>query len=140
MFLLSEKSKQRRAGVDSRLIEINDLALTISPIDFGIPADGGVRTAERQFELFQAKLSKCDGYDKISYHQTGKALDFYAYVFGRASWQEEYLCVVAAAHLQAASILGYRIEWGGFWQSRNPKIINGIPYGWDMPHIQLIGE
>jgi len=36
MFYLSNRSKVRRDGVDSRLIEVNDLALEISVIDFGI--------------------------------------------------------------------------------------------------------
>lgn len=136
MFKLSDKSKQRREGIDRRLIEISDLAIQITKIDFGVPADGGIRTAERQFELFQKKVSKVDGYDKKSYHQTGKALDFYAYIFGRASWEPEHLAMVAVAHLQAASMLGYKIEWGGLWSSK--KEINGIPYGWDMAHIQLV--
>lgn len=124
MFKLSERSKQRRKGVDSRLIEISDLAIQITVIDFGHPADAGLRTAERQKELFDQKSSKCDGYENLSYHQSGKALDFYAYVDGKASWEKEHLAMVACAFLQAASILGYRLEWGGLWP-------------WDMPHVQL---
>lgn len=135
-FKLSDKSKQRREGIDSRLIQINDLALQISKIDFGIPADGGFRTAERQFEIYQAGNSKCDGYTKLSEHQSGNALDFYAFVFGRTSWKPDHLAMVAAAHLQAAAQLGYKLEWGGFWSSN--KTTNGIPYGWDMSHIQLV--
>jgi hypothetical protein len=64
MFKLSNSSKQRREGVDSRLIEISDLAIQISAVDFGHPADSGKRTAERQNELFVAGKSKCDGYKK----------------------------------------------------------------------------
>jgi len=135
LFKLSQNSIDRREGVDSRLIEINDLALTISPIDFGIPEYGGIRTDLEQHILFAEGKSKADGVIKKSYHQTGEALDFYAYVNGRASWEEDHLTVIAAAHLQAASILGYGLEWGGFWESN--KLINGIPYGWDMAHVQL---
>lgn len=142
MFKLSEKSKQRREGVDPRLIEISDLAIQITVIDFGIPRDGGRRTAERQHELFLDKKSKADGYEKLSNHQPaedgyGKALDFYAYVDGKASWEHDHLAMVAAAHLQAASMLGYKLKWGGLWKSRTPKFISGIPYGWDMPHVEL---
>jgi len=102
-----------------------------------------MRTADRQFELFSAGKSKADGYDKLSLHQRnvatgyGEALDFYAFVDGHASWEYEHLAMVAAAFFQAASMLGYQIEWGGLWKSRTPKIINGIPYGWDCPHIHL---
>ena len=79
----------------------------------------------------------CDGTIKKSHHQTGKALDFYAFVDGKASWDPAHLTMVATAYLQAASTLGYSIEWGGLWLGRNPTTKDGIRYGWDMPHIEL---
>ena len=127
MFKLSNNSKQRREGVDPRLIEISDLAIQISVVDFGHPADSGKRTAERQNELFVAGKSKCDGYKKLSRHQSGKALDFYAFVDGKASWDTEHLSMVAAAFLQAASMLGYKLKWGGLWRSFK-----------DYPHVELV--
>ena len=127
MFKLSNSSKQRREGVDPRLIEISDLALSISVVDFGHPADAGKRTAERQNKLFLTGKSKCDGYNKLSPHQSGKALDFYAFVNGKASWDTEHLAMVAAAFLQAASILGYKLKWGGLWKSFK-----------DYPHVELV--
>ena len=126
MFKLSAKSKERLEGVDPRIIEIIDLALTITHIDFGIPGDGGIRTAERQLELYEKGVSKCDGYNAKSYHQTGLAFDIYAYVDGKASWDRNHLTSVAAALLQAASELGYKLEWGAHW------------WAWqDFPHFQL---
>ena len=133
MFKLSDKSKQNRAGVDIRLIKISDLAITVSLIDFGHGLDSGIRTSERQNELFKSGKSNADGYDKLSEHQSGRALDFYAYVAGKASWRRDHLAMVATAFLQSASMLGYRVEWGGLWRGGTHKI-----YGWDMPHIQLI--
>ena len=127
MFALSNSSKERREGVDQRLIDISDLAITISTIDFGIPREGGLRTDLEQAELFLHGKSKADGIVKKSYHQSGKALDFYAYVDGAASWEKEHLAIVAAAMLQAAIILGYKIKWGGLFRGFQ-----------DMPHIQLI--
>lgn len=127
MWVLSKNSLKRRDGVDQRLIEINDLALTISPIDFGIPEYGGVRTDEEQADLCDRGLSKCDGTFKRSKHQDKKALDFFAYVDGKASWDKGHMTIVAAAHFQAACILGYRIEWGGFFKTFE-----------DTPHIQLL--
>ena len=126
-YRLSQRSKQRREGVDYRLIAISDLAITLTVVDFGIPGDGGLRLAERQNELFIDGKSKADGYDNLSYHQSGKALDFYAYVDGKASWNTEHLAMVAAAFLQAASILGYQLQWGGLWASFK-----------DYPHVQLL--
>lgn len=124
---LSKTSKHRLVGVDSRLIELCDRALELSPIDFGIPEDGGVRTASRQHELFSAGKSKCDGFLKPSRHQSGKALDFFAYVDGAASWDKLHLALIGAAFLQAASELGYRIIWGGLWCD--------FP---DYPHVQIV--
>ena len=140
MFKLSSTSKQRREGIDQRLIEIDDLAITLTLVDFGHPADAGLRSADRQFKLFVDGKSQCDGTNKISRHQLGKALDFYAFVNGKASWKEEHLAMVACAYFQAASILGYKIKWGGLWKSSKPKLRNGIPYGWDCPHIELIED
>lgn len=127
MFILSERSIQRRQGVDLRLIDICDLALKISIIDFGISGDGGMRTAERQNELFLDGKSKCDGYKNQSKHQRGMALDFYAYVDGKASWDELHLAMVGAAFLQAASNLHFRLKWGGLFK----------PNGWDKCHVEL---
>ena len=130
-YRLSKRSKQRRDGIDPRLIEISDLAIKITKIDFGIPTDGGVRKTSRQNVLFKAGKSKADGYLKLSKHQPaddgyGKALDFYAYVDGKASWNHYHLAMVATAFLQAASMLGYSLKWGGLWKSFI-----------DMPHVEL---
>lgn len=127
-FQFSERSLERMEGVDPRLKEIAKHAITISKIDFGIPADGGLRTAERQAELFATGKSKADGVKNKSRHQSGNALDVYAYVEGKASWEKEHLAMVAAAMLQSASILGYKLEWGGLWKSFV-----------DMPHFQIHG-
>ena len=126
MFKLSLTSMKRREWVDPRLIEISDLAIKITKVDFGHPADGGLRTARRQRELFDAGKSKCDGVDRRSAHQSGRALDFYAYVDGKASWEVEHMAMVAAAFLQAASLLGYKLKWGGLWSNFS-----------DMPHVEL---
>ena len=124
-FAFSQSSLERREGVDQRLIDISDLAIRLTKVDFGIPGDGGIRTEARQNELYLAGSSKCDGVIKLSNHQTGKALDVYAYVDG-ASWEPEHLTSVACAMLQAASMLGHKLVWGGHWATFI-----------DMPHFEL---
>ena len=128
MFKLGQNSLNNRTGVDPRLIEISDRAIQISTLDFGIPSSGGMRTVEDQAALFTAGKSKCDGRTNKSYHQTGRALDVYAYVDGKASWEKEHLAIVAVAMMQAANELGHKLEWGGLFISFT-----------DMPHFQ-IGE
>lgn len=125
-FYLSQRSIKNRSTVDPRLIEISDLAITLTRVDFGHGEHSGKRTEEEQHALYIADASKCDGYCNRSFHQSGLALDFYAYVDGAASWEEEHLAQVAAAFLQAANMLGYKLEWGGLWKTRL-----------DMPHVQL---
>lgn len=126
VFKFSRSSLNRLSTVNGDLQKIAMRAIEITSIDFGIPRHGGLRTAEEQRILCDEGKSLCDGYDKLSYHQTGNALDFYAYVDGRASWDTEHLAMVAAAFLQSASELGIILEWGGLWK-------NFV----DMPHVQL---
>lgn len=135
-YYLSKKSLQNISGVDPRLIEISKLAITLTLVDYGHDKYAGKRTAETQYELFRKGKSRADGTIIKSYHQTGKAIDFYAYVDGRATWEPKYMAMVATAFLQAASILGYPVEWGGLWSKKGKIDI----YGWDMPHIQLLDE
>lgn len=130
-FALSTSSRTNRLGIHDDLIKISDLAIQITTIDFGHGSSAGLRTAEQQHALYLAGNSKADGYKRLSNHQSGNALDFYAYINGRASWEREHLAMVAAAHLQAASILGIKLSWGGLWRSKK-----GF-YGWDMPHVEL---
>ena len=135
MFQFSVTSNMRRAGVDPRLMEISNRALEISVVDFGIPEYGGKRTQEEQNKLYKNGKSRADGYNSKSYHQSGKALDFYAFVNGKTSWHPGHLAMVASAFLQAAAELGYRLTWGGLWYP--VKTTDSVPHGWDAGHVQL---
>lgn len=126
MFQLGKSSRKNLSGVDPRLKGIINVALGITKVDFGIPINGGIRTSEEQRGLFDAGLSKCDGFEIKSCHQSGMAFDVFAYVDGEASWDEYHLTQVAAAMLEAAASLGYQLEWGGHFR-------NFV----DMPHFQL---
>lgn len=125
-FKLSARSQERLKGVDNRIFNIIEVALTITHVDFGIPEYGGLRTAADQRNIFKTGASKCDGIENKSEHQTGLAFDVYAYVDGKASWDRYHLTQVAAAILQASALLGYPLAWGGNWKSWQ-----------DMPHFQL---
>lgn len=136
MFALSERSKTNRIGVDPRLIQISDRAIQITKVDFGIGRDGGLRSNERQAELFKTGASKCDGVTKRSPHQDGKALDATAYIDGEEMWEHKYYAMIAVAFFQAANELGYRIRWGGMF--KEGRVVDGVPYGWDCPHFELV--
>lgn len=126
MFKFSKRSLERMEGVDTRLQEVMNRAIEITKLDFGIPKYGGLRTQAEQAYLFDNGKSKADGIYKMSMHQSGRAVDVYAYVKGKASWNAGHLAMVAAAVLQAANELGYKVKWGGLWTSFV-----------DMPHFQI---
>jgi peptidoglycan L-alanyl-D-glutamate endopeptidase CwlK len=127
MYKLSKRSYERLNGIDAILIAIVTESIKESPFDFGIPRSGGLRTAEEQYILFKDGKSKCDGFKKKSYHQSGKAFDIFAYVDGSASWDKEHLTAIAR-HIQkiAKDQFNVDLEWGGDWKSFR-----------DMPHFQI---
>jgi len=125
-FQLGKNSMKNMENIDDRLIDIAELAIKLSPIDFGIPSNGGFRSTQDQAELYASGKSKCDGTTNKSYHQTGKALDVFAYDDGKASWDTLHLTTIATAMLQSASQLGIELQWGGLWRSWQ-----------DLPHFQI---
>ena len=124
------------SGVHPDLKLVFQAALDDSPVDFGIPGHGGLRTEGEQNELFVKGKSKCDGFNEKSNHQSGNALDFYAYVNGAASWNGVHLAMVAAVILSTAErlriegLINIEIKWGGTFGSDNFD-------GWDFPHIEI---
>ena len=135
-YKFSKRSKERMKGVNWQLILLFEEAIKVSPIDFGIPGLGGTRTYVEQKALYDAGSSKCDGYARISRHQEAAALDFYAYINGKASWDKVHLTMVAttilitAARLKDQGDIDCDITWGATFGSRDYT-------GWDFPHIQI---
>ena len=134
-YQLSKNSLRNLDGVNAELVEVVKLAIQITKIDFGIPSDGGYRTTQRQAELYAqgrttpgSIITNADGVNSKSKHQTGKAVDVYAYVNGKASWDEFHLSMVACAMLEAANRMGVDLRWGGLWKNHV-----------DAPHFELRG-
>ena len=136
-FKFSKKSMERMKGVHPDLVIIMYEAIKYSVIDFGVPQYGGTRTAGEQNKLYQKNLSKCDGIQTLSNHQSGEAVDFYAYINGKASWDKTHLSLVAGCILATAKRLkkegrvDFDIKWGGTFGSDSF-------HGWDMPHIEIV--
>lgn len=129
MYQLSQRSKRHLDGVHPELVDVVKMAIQLTKVDFGIPASGGYRTAEQQNALFQAGKSQLDGYDKKSKHQSGLAVDVFAYVDGKASYDVGDLAQVAAAMLEAGHRLGVELRWGGLWKG----FVDGA-------HFELVGR
>lgn len=120
-------SLERMKGIDERLVKVLFRAIRIASkkldgVDMSIPEFGGLRTADEQNKLFENGFSKCDGYEKKSYHQSGKAIDVIPYIKGKNVYsmkkteQELYFHKVAVCMLEASNKEGVRLDWGGNWK------------------------
>ena len=137
-FLLSKNSLRVLDGVNPVLSTLASLAIKDSPIDFGIPSSGGFRTAAEQRKLYDDNKSRCDGTKRLSKHQSGNALDFYAYVDGKYSDDKVHLTLIAmtffhkAAQLRNAGVIKEELIWGASFGE------NGYSFnGWDYFHIEI---
>jgi len=123
-------SLKRMEGLDSDLIKILNLAIKETKQDFSVIE--GLRTAERQYELYQEGQSELDGYERKSMHQFGKAVDIAPYKDGKLVWgideDPKAWLEVGRAMLRAARKLNICLEWG---------LTYNIGNGYDAPHFQL---
>ncbi len=120
MFRLGKRSKERLVGVHPDLVRVVELAIKETTVDFTVLE--GMRTKERQVELFAAGASKTMN----SRHLTGHAVDLGAYVAGGVRWDWPLYDMIAEAMKEAADELNIPLIWGGDWTSFR-----------DGPHFQL---
>lgn len=128
MFKFSKTSLERLEGVDIRLATILRIAIILTPIDFGIAE--GLRDADTQKKYYDLGKSQLDGTNKISKHQQGKAVDIYAWVNGKASWDNVHLAVVMGVIQAIANAQGIKLRWGATFGSDSY-------HGWDINHIEI---
>lgn len=115
---------------------------TIKIIDFSVVR--GLATPEEQFEIFKKGravigqkwvitgdvVTYKDGYEKLSRHQSGEAIDLIPYPGGWSASKESFFHLAGAIKATAFLLKKYGdiehdIEWGfDLW-------------GWDMAHFQL---
>lgn len=112
-FILSQRSLDNLQGVDQRLIEVVELAIQVTHVDFTVIE--GIRSLERQRELVARGASQT----MKSKHLIGQAVDLMAYLGDRASWELSLYDDVADAMKFAAQELEVPIRWGGAWHIDN---------------------
>jgi peptidoglycan L-alanyl-D-glutamate endopeptidase CwlK len=90
--------------------------------DFGISS--GRRTAIEQNVLWQQGrttpgpiITYRDGYIVESTHQSGMAVDFFAYIDGGANYDAGNLALIAMCFAEAADALDLKWKWGGNFTS-----------------------
>lgn len=141
MYAFGETSKNRLATCHPDLQLIANTAITISHIDFGIAE--GHRSVERQKKLFDEGKSRIDGISKLGKHNhmPSMAFDVYAWVDGKASWDEKYLTYIGGVITATAAMLLRKgsiertLRWGGNWDG-DGKIIYDQNFI-DLPHFEL---
>ncbi len=119
-YQLSKRSLERLRGVHPDLVKIVRLAIQLTEVDFSVLE--GVRTMDRQVELYRAKASMTMN----SRHLTGHAVDLGAYVDGEIRWDWPLYHKIYDAMSKASTLVGMPLNWGGHW--------NNFPDG---PHFQL---
>lgn len=119
-FKLSTRSKNNLKGVHPRLVEMVHEAITLTPVDFGILDDGGLRTAAMQQRLYRAGASKLDGRSRKSKHQKqpsgyGEAVDLVPYFNGMYRWEWPLIYPIASTMAFLSHKHGVELRWGGVW-------------------------
>ena len=109
MYVLSKRSEDNLKGVHKDLVAVIYELLKVSPYDFTITE--GLRTLERQKELFAQKKSKTLN----SKHLIGRAVDFIVYDSGELTWESMFYKSVADKAKEVANKLNIPIIWGGDW-------------------------
>lgn len=150
---LSENSLKNLEGVSTYLQMIAKKAITLCDVDFGILNTGGLRTAEMQNEIFKAGHSKCDGYKKQSYHQTGLAVDLVPYINGHYTWnnKEAFIAIYRSfieteKQLRSVDAIpeGVYFHHGIFWNwkdlDNDGEITCSDKLGWDAAHHEIRGK
>lgn len=147
MYKLGKGSLKKLESVHHDLVKIIKLAITRTPVDFGISE--GHRTLERQKELYDQGKSKIDGINKKGKHNYSPslAIDLYAYhpdieVRKKLAYDVPTLCLIAgviiscADELKAKGDIKHSIRWGGNWD--NDGVILYDQSFDDLPHFELV--
>ncbi len=116
---LGAKSQEKLKGVHPDLVAVVNRAIKLTTQDFTVLE--GLRTKERQAQLFASKKSKTMN----SRHLTGHAVDLAPWptngdfdsdgILNIEDWDQYH--PIAEAMKQAADDLGVEIVWGGDWKS-----------------------
>ena len=142
MFKFSKTSLERLETCHRDLQTVMLVALAQSDIDFGIAC--GYRSVEDQQKAYREKRSQLDGVTRKSKHNStpSMAVDIYAWVNGRANWNDKNLSYLAGVIMSTAKRLHdsrrikHKLRWGGNWNKWDYACnYDGFV---DMPHFELI--
>lgn len=152
-FKLSKSSKANLKDVRRNLKLLTGRVLKKSEHDFGIPQYGGLRTPQEQNNLFHKrikviksdgtivfkKVTWLDGFRRLSYHQSGNAVDIFLYDEHGACWDYEN-CLYKYKEITDLFKIEFELmkERGLF--EPNETIVCGVDWKYsriDPPHIEI---
>lgn len=140
-YKFSTSSEKKLKTCNQQIQDVFNLAIKRSLVDFGIAE--GSRSVERQQELYAegrttpgAIKTYVDGVNKKSKHNStpSDAVDIYAFVNGKASWESKHLCYLAGVIQSCAVELCVDLRWGGNWDN-DGEIISDQNFI-DLPHFE----
>lgn len=109
--ILGARSLSRLQGVHPDLVRVVKRAAAMSDLDFTVLE--GLRTVERQKELFAQKATKTMN----SRHITGHAVDLAPMIGGKISWDWPLYNRLSKIVKAAAVAEKVSITWGGDWRT-----------------------
>lgn len=115
MYQLSAKSLRNLEGVHPDLVRLAKRAIKKTEIDFGVSE--GVRTYERQVQLMEMKKTTTLRSKHLIQRHTGyaHAIDIFAYLNGKAVWENKYYRPIIQTFITEAIALGVQLEFGHLW-------------------------
>lgn len=129
MYQFGAASKSKLVGVHPDLVRVAERAIQISKVDFGISE--GARSYERQVELLKQRKTTTLHSKHLVQDSTGfsHAIDVYAYVNGKATYNWRYYGPIIQAFIEAGTALDVQLRFGHLWQSFTDSV-----------HIELNGK
>ncbi len=127
-----ERSKDRLATCDRRLIELCTRVLKASPFDLTVLE--GHRSLERQVQLFDAGMSKLNGTTRKSRHQKdpSMAVDIAPFPVNWEDTRRFYL--LAGLMISESKRVAMPLRWGGDWDGDGEFTDQSFH---DLPHYEI---
>lgn len=117
MYKFSETSLKKLETCHPDLQKLMKSALSNSIIDFGISV--GERNQKEQDEAYRTGKSKLP-YPKSKHNSNpSMAVDIFAFVNGKVTWELKYYYFIAGVVFTEAKRLGIKIRWGGNFNSNS---------------------
>lgn len=149
MNYLGKTSKRRIKDINEYLKLVLATYFKLTDVDITIPWMGGKRTDVQQNNIFLKGYSKADGYIKLSYHQSGNAVDAAPYRNGGISKDRNDVLTVVKYMIDAFNELKLQglisddlyLHSGLFWGDKDLDgdgfLTEQDKFGWDSRHFEL---